>query len=483
MTSEAVGHSGAGRLKAAWRSGPLAVRDFRLLSLGQLTSTIGDFCYAVALPWLVLSTHGGPVLLGTVLACYGVPRTVLIPVGGILADKIGARTVMLAADAVRCVLVALLALIATRPTTSLAMLGPVAALLGAGEGVFLPASFTIMPAILGPDKLQGGNALSAAMVQVGSLAGPVLGGLLVSTVGPAPAFAVDAASFAISAAALALITARRSPAPAGQPEASDDASLADRGGAAEMPAIAAVPGTAADGTADSTPDRTPDSTPDRTPGNDPDHTPGNAPTVWALLRRSRLLKVLLGVCVAANFASGGTFEVAMPALAHARFGAAGYGAMVACFGAGAVIGTLAAVRSGALRRPAMVACSSFLLAAVAICLVPFLDGLVGASAAILIAGICNGFGNIVMITLLQQWAPSRLLGRVMSLVMLASLGSFPVSVAVSGVLVRHLGPAPFFPVAGLLLAVSIAAALTQRELRYFGATEPGDPAGLSAEAA
>src|SRR5215469_11166365 len=77
------------RMSAAWRSGPLAVRSFQLLTGGQLASTAGDFCYAVALPWLVLSAHGGPVLLGAVLACYGVPRTVLIPLGGMLADKTG----------------------------------------------------------------------------------------------------------------------------------------------------------------------------------------------------------------------------------------------------------------------------------------------------------------------------------------------------------------------------------------------------------
>lgn len=140
------------RLAATWRGGPLAVRDFRLLSVGQLTSTVGDYCYAVALPWMILSTHGGPILLGTVLACYGVARTLLIPVGGVLADKLGPRTLMLAADTVRCMLVAALAILAASNTSSLALLGPVAALLGAGEGVFIPASFSIMPAILGTNS-------------------------------------------------------------------------------------------------------------------------------------------------------------------------------------------------------------------------------------------------------------------------------------------------------------------------------------------
>jgi MFS family permease len=177
-----------------------------------------------------LSAHGGPVLLGTVLACYGVPRTVLIPVGGILADKIGARTIMLAADAARCVLVTALVVLASQRLASLPLLAPVAALLGAGEGLFLPASFTIMPALLKPDQLAAGNALSSAMVQAGSLAGPVLGGLLVASAGSAPAFAVNAATFAVSAITLALLrpasltTAAPAPAPA------DDAGAAGSAG-------------------------------------------------------------------------------------------------------------------------------------------------------------------------------------------------------------------------------------------------------------
>src|SRR5580700_9071654 len=141
------------------------------------------YCYAVALPWLVLSSHGGVILLGTVLACYGVTRTVLIPLGGVLADKVGPRTVMLLADAVRCVLVAVLALLAARHDTSLAALGPIAALIGAGEVLFLPASYAIMPSLLDGERLGAGNAISTAAVQAGSLLGPALGGALVATTG------------------------------------------------------------------------------------------------------------------------------------------------------------------------------------------------------------------------------------------------------------------------------------------------------------
>jgi hypothetical protein len=113
--------------------------------------------------------------------------------------------------------------------------------------------------------------------------------------------------------------------------------------------------------------------------------------------------------------------------------------------------------------------AAFLVMAVAIALVPFLGGLPGAAAAILVLGLTNGFGNVVFVTLLQRWSPAPLLGRVMSLVMLASLGSFPLSVALSGLLVRQFGPSPFFPVAAGLVLLSIAGALSQHEIRFFGA--------------
>ncbi len=412
----------SGRREAS--DSPLAVRDFRLLSLGQLASTVGDYCYAVALPWLVLSGNGGTVTLGIVLACYGVPRTVLIPAGGVLADKFSARTAMLTADAARFLLLGLLAFFAAAHVTSLAALAPIAALIGAGEGLFLPASFSIMPTLLPGEQLAAGNALSTGLVQIGSLAGPALGGLLVATAGTAPAFAVDAVSFGVSAIALALIRSRR---PATTDEVRQEAGETTEG-------------------------------------------------LGQLLRRSRAILVILALSVIANFTAGGTFEVALPALAHARYGASGYGWIMACFGAGALAGTLLVTqlgRLGATAHPAIAALTAYLVDAAAICAVPFLGGLAGAATAMAITGLANSFGNVMLITLIQQWAPPRLLGRVMSLFMLASFGTFPISVAVAGVLVRHLHAPPFFPVAGITLGVAVLIALSQRATRQFGAKGEG----------
>jgi MFS family permease len=452
--------SATATITGRWRSGPAASRNFQLLAAGQFTSTVGDYCYAVALPWLVLSAHGGPVLLGTVLACYGVPRTVCIPAGGILADKIGPRAIMLGTDAVRCGLAAAFVVLATQRLTSIALLGPLAALLGAGEGLFLPASFTIMPSLLPAEQLASGNALSTAMIQVGSLLGPVLGGILVASAGSAPAFAVDAATFAVSSLTLALIRSAtaasvmrpgqarpgRSAEPAAEPTVSPGARPAEP---------ASVPGIEA-------------AQPDASPGSQPGRPAG----VWPLLRRERLLQVIVTLAVVANLAYAGVLAVALPTLAHTRFGAGGYGAMIACIGVGSVAGTLAATRGNSLDHPAVAACLSFLLEAVAVSLVPFLGGLTGAASAVTVLGVCNGFGNIIMITLLQQWAPSRLLGRVMSLVMLAAMGTYPISVVVAGAVSRSYGPSLFFPVAGIALALAVVGALSQQVIRSFGASAP-----------
>ncbi len=100
-----------------------------------------------------------------------------------------------------------------------------------------------------------------------------------------------------------------------------------------------------------------------------------------------------------------------------------------------------------------------------------------------VVGACNGLGNVTMLTVLQKRVSPGLLGRVMGTLMLCSLGSFPLSVAVSGVLVRHLGPAPFFPVAGALVGVAVLGGLTQREFRAFGARGDGGGEVAVAQAA
>ncbi len=433
------------RLRRAQRDGPLAYRGFRLLAAGQFSSATGDSCYAVALPWLILTGHGSPVLLGLVLACYGGPRTALIPVSGVLSDRVGARPLMLVADAARCVLVGALAVVALGHHGTLLALGPLAGLTGASEGLFISPSYALLPSLLPPGELQAGNAIASAVTEGGSLIGPALGGPLVAALGPAAAFAADAASFAVSAVMLALIPVRR------------------HRNRTAYPAEAIT------------------------------RPAGGPERLWPLIRQARLLQVMLAVVIVANLASDGTLEVAIPALAHTRYGAIGYGSMMACLAAGAVAGNLAGMSGRARGRtlgpvlgrmlartpPAVQSAASFVLEGMAIMALPYLGGLAGAATAAFVLGLTSGFGNVLLITLLQQWAPPALLGRVMSLIMLAAWGTLPLSAAIAGALVLRFGAAPYFPVAGAIVAVAVLGALTQPEFRHLGVTElPQEISGL-----
>ncbi len=427
---------------------PLRHRGFRLLVGGQLASNVGDAFYAVALPWYVLAAHGGVVLLGTVLAAYGVPRTAALAVGGRLSDKWRPWTVMMASDGVRALALVMLAVAAGIGPPRAFVLVPIAAVLGAGEGVFLPGSFSIVPALLPDEDLQAGNALAESGMQLAALAGPAVGGALVALLGPTPAFALDAASFVISAMTLARMFAvqRSAPVP-------DFASADDAREAIEVPAQVAGPAT--------------------DPG-------AAAPTVRSLLRSEQVLRLYLLVNIIANLGSGGLYEVALPSLAHGPLhaGATGYGVLIAALGAGALVGALAAGQLRRARRPAIVGAMVFVAAAICAASVPYLGGTLGAAAALAAFGGLNGFGNVVMMTVFQRWAPPDLLGRLTGIVLLGIFGAFPISVALGALVVHNLGPAPFFPLSAGLIALVFLFALSHRSWRHLGAdarSAPADP--------
>lgn len=420
---------------------PLHHPGFRLLVAGQLSSNVGDAFYAVALPWYVLSGGAGPLLLGTVLAAYGIPRTALLFFGGHASDRWGPWTVMLAVDGMRAVGVAVLAAAAAGGPPDPALLLPVAAVLGAGEGLFLPGSFSIVPSLVPDHDLQPANALAQGGTQLSLMLGPALGGIVIASLGPAPAFAVDAASFLISAATLVGVRASHLRAIGASPAGglSEPATTQGLAGA-EVPA---------------------------------------GPSLLTMLRSERILQIMLLVTLAANLGSGGFSAVALPDLAHGPFhaGAAGYGALLACLGGGALFGTVAAGQMGRLRRPALLATAAFGAESLAMGLAPYLGGVVEAGAALAALGVLNGLGNLITITAFQRWAPPDLLGRLMGLLMLSSMGVFPVSVVLAGWVCRSLGPAPFFPLAGAALGLAVLAALSQSSWRSFGAdAPPPDPA-------
>jgi len=441
---------------------PLRHPAFRLLSGGQLASSVGDAFYAVALPWYVLAEHGGALLLGTVLAAYGVPRTALMLFGGHASDRWRPWRVMMVADIMRAGAVGAFAIVAASGPARAVSLLPVAVVLGAGEGLFLPGSLAIVPSLLPEEELQAGNSLSTGVMQVANLGGPVLGGVVVGLAGPAPAFATDAVSFAISALSLAGIAlARRKKAAVSgagtgvdlDARATRDRQLASSTGALAGPAPAPAPA------AEQAPVQA------ATGGAAP-----TTPTLSDLLRNERVVQVIFLVVLAANLGSGGLGSVALPALAHGPLhtGSTGYGALFAAEAAGGLIGTLLAAQSRQRARPAVLASGVFLVEAVVIGVLPYFGSAFAVGASLAVMGLLNSFGNIVILTLFQRWAPPGALGRLVGLVMFAAFGTYPISVALGGLVVRDFGPKPFFPAAGAIVGLAVLAALSQREWRDLG---------------
>ncbi len=417
----------------------MRVRGFALLVAGQFASGVGDLCFAVALPWLILSEHGGPAELGVVVGCYGLTRALGIPAGGYLADHVDPRRVMIVVDTTRLVLTGVLGGLAVAGHPGMPVLVPFALLHGGCGGAFLPASRSIMPSVLPEDQLIAGNAMYTVITQAGSLLGPAVGGILVALAGSGPALLTDAGTFAVSA--ITLLAIRRPAPPFGATEAQ------------------------------------------QTPGAQAD---SDSPTFATVLRHGRLLHAFLAAAFLLNLFLAGTTEVALPTLAHQYFGAGGYGALLAALAVGAIVGGFVARIPWWPDRPTFRMSAVTVIMGVALGMLPFAGGLVGAVICMALVGVGDAASGVDVVSMLQVWAPRPVLGRVMSTIMFGVMGLFPVSVLISGVLVRHLGPRDFFPVAGAVILLAILVALASPAFRNYRAGDrfiapdratPGPPPG------
>jgi MFS family permease len=193
--------------------GPLREREFRNLYAGQAVSVVGDGLLPVALAFAVLQSLGeGAGELGIVLAANAASLAVFVLVGGVWADRLPRRTVMLAADSIRLVVQGLIAALLIAGGLSVLLLAALQVVYGAAEAFFRPAATGLMPETVARERLQSANALMGLTTNAGTVVGPALGGLLVVAVGPGGAFVFDAATFLVSALFLLRLNAGRRPA-------------------------------------------------------------------------------------------------------------------------------------------------------------------------------------------------------------------------------------------------------------------------------
>jgi MFS family permease len=187
------------------RLGALEERQFRLLFLGQAATAFGNRMSWVALPFGVLAISDSAAALGLVLACGTLSMAACLLVGGVLADRLPRRDVMVWSDLLRFVSQAGVAVLLVTGSAEVWHLALVQTVNGAAGAFFIPAQQGLVPETVSPARLQQANALLSMSRDFSGVVGPALAGILVATVGAGWAIGLDALTFLASAAFLARV--------------------------------------------------------------------------------------------------------------------------------------------------------------------------------------------------------------------------------------------------------------------------------------
>jgi MFS family permease len=387
---------------------PLAERDFALLWTGRAASLLGDGVYMVALAWQVYELSNAPAALAIVGVALSIPQVLLLLLGGVLSDRLERRRLLIAADLLRGAAVGAMGLLAVTGAIELWHVIALVTLVGAGDALFQPAFTGIVPELLPRERLVEANALEQFLRPMAiRLVGPGLGGLAVAAAGAGDALLFDAATFAVSAAALAAMRAR--------------------------PARRSAAGHA---------------------------------SAWASLREGiafargeRWLWCTLIAAAVSLLAFWGPFEVLLPWVVKNRLGgsAADFGVVLAAGGLGAMAASLRLSQRGLPRRRF----TSMYVAWTAMTLSLAGYGLATATwqAAAIYAGAfaCNAVVMVTWTTLVQTLVPAELMGRIASLDWAVSFAPIPLSFALTGPIAAAVGPQATLIGAGLLGAGSTLA--------------------------
>lgn len=396
----------------------LGHRNFRLLFVGQTTSALGSVIQSVALSWLVLDLTGSALALGGVLLTATVPSIITSPIGGLLSDRFGPRPVMIWADAIRAVCIATLALLVAGHGITMPLLYGLLTISGAAGGTFAPAANSMPPILVPAERLATANSLNQSAAQLAMILGAPLGGIIVATLGTAGAIILNAATFAVSSLAVLTITHTEH----------DTIS----------PAVPATP-----------------------------RPTTRTMAVQALhyLRTSPWLACLLAIDGVLTIAAVGPLAVGLPLLARSNTGSPiGLGVMLSAMGAGATLGMLWAGTHGFRKHRGIWFALVHIPQAIALATIPHVP-LPIAAALLATIGILSGWGAITYLVIIQSTVPGHLMGRVMSLVAMASTGLAPLSQAAASVTAQLLTATTMLLAAGTLMALTALAGLTLAPLR------------------
>jgi MFS family permease len=391
---------------------PLFNREFRYLWIGNTISGCGDQFFLVALPWLILQLTGSGAVLGGIMMVEAIPRAALMLIGGAVTDRVSPRRIMILTAGTRTLLVAALAALILTHHVEIWQIYVLCFFFGVADAFAAPAAQTILPSLVAPAQLPAANALSQGTQQIAMLTVPAPAGIIVATFGIASAFSIDAVSFLFIIAALLKL-------------------------------------------------RDPPRVESGTPRSNLVHSILEG---LRYVKNDVALRTLLLVASVLNFCITGPLSVGLAFLAKREFGSpTAFGLLVSSVAAGGLVGLLLAAARQQRKRGWLLLVVSVV---VGICTASI--GLLGQLWSLIpilfVMSASAGFLNVHLLAWFQQRVDRAMLGRVMSVLMFASLGLVPLSLAAAGVAVEW-SLRGMFAGAGVLVLVVTCIAALQRPVR------------------
>jgi hypothetical protein len=363
-------------------------------------SLLGDGVYYVALAWQVYDLSGSPTALSVVGVAWTLPLAFFVLLGGVVTDRMERRLVMIGADAVRALAVAVMGILSLTGAIELWHVVVVAAVFGTGDAFFGPAFTSIVPQIVPRELLLQANALDQFVRPLGfMLLGPALGGWIVASFGAGEAFLFDACTFAVSALALSLL----SPRPLVLAEGGRSMLRDLREGLAFVRA---------------------------------------RPWLWATLLAAAVFLL----------AYWGPIDVLVPYRVRNELGgdAGDYGLVLACGGLGSLLAAVLVGRRGLPRRHITSMYFAWALGSLALVGLGVGTAVWQLMAFMLLEGALFTAGIVIWGTLLQTHVPGSLLGRVTSLDWFVSTSLVPISFALTGPVSGAIGVQTTLVLAGII---------------------------------
>jgi MFS family permease len=390
-------------------------KNFRLYWFGNMISFTGTWMQNVAKSWLVLSITNSAFFVGLDSAMNWLPVWLVSLPAGVLADRFNKRNLMLITQSALAIFALLLALLTWARVITIYHLLVISFFAGIFVALNAPVAQTLVPELVGRKDVLNAIALNSSMFNIARMVGPAIAGSLLTFSGPAPIFAINAASFIAIIIALVFIRLEKKV-----------------------------------------------------------NHPTGEPIFTQLLSGLRFVKshpdIRILILMTGVFSSFGIAYIPlMPVLARdvLHQGARGYGLMMTALGAGAVTGGISLASLSKTRYRGKILLAGTLLLGFLLLVFSFCRSYPMALSLLVLIGFCQTSISALTNTLIQTLAPDYIRGRAMSVFSLFFNGMFPVGSLIAGAIAQAKGACFALFISGIVVLVSLATlALIRPQLRH-----------------